>query len=71
MICYKDRTYCKSDCVVTECYRYLSKEESIRASSLGLPLALSDFSVVCSAYKGVVEDALDELARLDRELGEI
>lgn len=53
MICYKDRTYCsasfmKRNCFNTDCFRYLTKEEMDRATSLGLPIARSNFFDTCN-----------------------
>ena len=55
MICYKDRTFCSSDCTEKACYRYLSPTDEIRAKELNLPIALSDYSNVCRYYKGPSE----------------
>lgn len=50
MICYKDKTFCKSDCTRTDCYRFLSDEDIERAKEMELPLALSDYTEVCFWY---------------------
>lgn len=50
-LCYKDRTYCRSDCVNTTCDRFVSEELRKEAAEFGLPLSLTDFSVRCSVYK--------------------
>ena len=55
MICYKDKTFCKSDCVNTSCFRNFTDEE--RANSVkwwggeGAPIAMADFSKECDVYK--------------------
>ena len=62
MICYKDKTFCNSDCVNTDCYRNFTDEE--RANSIkwwegfgedlqdqGPPIAMADFSKDCDGYK--------------------
>lgn len=51
MICYKDRTFCKSDCTQRSCYRYYDEEVAKDAEDFGLPVALSDFSNDCQWYK--------------------
>jgi len=45
MLCYRDRTFCSSDCTNTACYRHL------RAKELNLLIAYSDFSPTCPDYK--------------------
>lgn len=50
MICYRDMTFCQSDCVNTECVRYLSDEVFDGAEHMMLPLALADFSRDCKEY---------------------
>ena len=61
MLCYKDKTFCKSDCVNAECHRYLSEE--IRQGARrwwnhdpdNAPIAMANFSSNCEAYiKGSV-----------------
>lgn len=52
MICYKDKTFCASDCVKEDCYRYLSYEEDHRAKRCGLNIAISDCSHECKDYVG-------------------
>jgi hypothetical protein len=55
MICYKDKTFCKSDCVNSTCYRFLSDAERLEAikwwGSEDAPIAYSDFSKNCPDYK--------------------
>lgn len=58
MICYKDKTFCSSDCVNTQCFRYFSPEDREGshkwAESLGkdyAPIAWSDYSGSCPLYK--------------------
>ena len=57
-LCYKDKTFCKSDCVNTQCHRNFSPQVSAEADawaeSFGLdyaPIALSDFSNDCGGYQ--------------------
>ena len=54
-ICYKDQTFCRSDCVQTNCFRYYDDEIAKEAEDFGLPVALSDFSNRCPSYKKVNE----------------
>ena len=55
-LAYKDRTFCKSDCTVKECFRYFGKvqQEGARAwwghDHDNAPVAMSDFSSTCEAY---------------------
>ena len=62
-ICYKDKTFCSSDCTRSDCYRYFSEEdrESAKkwAKGLGIkeaPVARSDYSEVCFWYKPPVKE---------------
>lgn len=50
MLCYKDKTYCGSDCTNMECYRYYDSGVAADAAQLGLPVALADYSKSCDAY---------------------
>jgi len=56
MICYRDRTFCSSDCINATCYRYLSDQDAQRAGQLNLPVAYSDFSMDCPDYTPEVEN---------------
>ena len=56
MLCYRDRTFCHSDCINTECRRYLPPTDEIRAKELELPIAWSDFSTDCPDYTPEVEN---------------
>ena len=51
MICYRDMTFCASDCVNKACHRFVSAEIESRAKSLDLPIARSDFSNDCTKYQ--------------------
>ena len=44
MLCYKDQTFCDSDCTKEDCYRYFSDEEEKRAKKCGLLIAICDYS---------------------------
>ena len=57
MLCFLDRTFCKSDCVNSDCFRFLSGDIKDRAKawseSIGSDhtlIALSDFSGDCPDY---------------------
>lgn len=56
MICYKDQTFCKSDCTNTDCFRYFGDDEREGARKWwshnpdNAPIAWSDFSSDCSDY---------------------
>jgi hypothetical protein len=50
MLSYKDRTFCKSDCLNMECDRYFDGGVAKDASDLGLPVSLTDFSASCQNY---------------------
>jgi hypothetical protein len=55
-LCYKDRTFCRSDCVNTECFRHWGKEQQEGARKWwshdpgNAPVAFSDFSSKCEGY---------------------
>jgi hypothetical protein len=49
-LCYKDKTFCDSDCANAKCFRYIYKGLYKEASDFGLPVAVSDFSSRCSDY---------------------
>lgn len=51
MLCYRDQSYCASDCINVECFRYLSDEVKERANGVGLPIATADFSGCCDDYR--------------------
>lgn len=50
MLCYRDKAFCASDCTRAACPRFVSPSVEKDAERLGLPLALSDFSTVCTEY---------------------
>lgn len=50
MICYKDQTFCDSDCKNMECFRYFDEGVSADALKFGLPIAIADFSTRCDFY---------------------
>ena len=49
-LCYKDRTFCNSDCRNYECYRYYDAGIAKDAEDFGLPVAIADFSNSCEFY---------------------
>lgn len=56
MICYKDMTFCDSDCTNTLCVRLFTKKTREAADKWwggpNAPVAFSDFSKGCKWYKG-------------------
>ncbi len=56
MICYKDRTFCNSDCINTSCHRNFTADERRGARMWwshdpdNAPIAMADFSKDCEAY---------------------
>jgi hypothetical protein len=50
MLCYRDRTYCSSDCTNAACDRFVSEEVTVKAQNFGLPLCLGDLSPRCKEY---------------------
>lgn len=56
-LCYKDRTFCLSDCVNTTCFHHFGEEERKGARLWWshdpdhVPVAMSDFSKNCKDYK--------------------
>lgn len=62
-LCYKDKTFCSSDCTRSDCYRYFSEEDRKGAKEwakgLGIeeaPVAWSDYSGVCFWYKPSIKE---------------
>jgi hypothetical protein len=51
MLCYKDMTFCDSECSNLMCHRYLSDEIVDEANKIQLPIALSDLSLGCGDYR--------------------
>lgn len=62
MICYKDKSFCASDCVNTSCDRHFGPEQEKAArewwGSDDAPVAFMDFSGRCDEY--VKEDTYVE-----------
>ncbi len=57
MICFKDRTFCASDCVNKYCFRHFGDDDKY-ASRLwwshdpdNAPVAFADFSKDCEGYR--------------------
>lgn len=54
MLCFKDKTFCSSDCINKNCHRNFTEEEknlSILWGGPDAPVAFSDYSENCSDYK--------------------
>lgn len=55
MICYKDMTFCRSDCKNDACHRFVSDKLIDGAKKWwggdDFPLAFSDFSGACKEYR--------------------
>lgn len=49
-LCYKDQTYCLSDCTNRNCHRFVTEEIREQAIALGLSMAYADFSKNCEEY---------------------
>ena len=56
-LCYKDMTFCWSDCTNTTCLRHFGDAEREGSRKWwdhdpdNAPVAMSDYSEVCEAYK--------------------
>lgn len=61
VICYKDKTFCNSDCVNESCHRFFGDKqlESARAwwGDDTPPIAFADFSTRCEDYTKPTETA--------------
>lgn len=68
MICYKDKAFCKSDCVHATCTRRFSEHDEQKAKELGLPVAWIDFRDRCDEYVGP-DTICNEMTRYSQELG--
>ena len=51
MLCYRDMSFCNSDCTNTDCFRFVSDAVVEGSEKTGLPLATCDFSENCEEYK--------------------
>lgn len=55
MLCYKDKTFCNSDCTMTDCFRFFGAEQQKGAEewwgSNTPPIAFANFSASCDSYK--------------------
>lgn len=56
MTCYRDMTFCGSDCVNRACFRNVTEKVKQSAAETNLPLALRDFSPGCDDYKAPAQD---------------
>ena len=54
MLCFKDMTFCSSDCTNEECGRHYGAEDRVAAEKWwggpGAPVAFTDFSKHCDEY---------------------
>ena len=50
MICYKDRSFCSSDCIRTDCYRFAGDGVHRDAAAAELPISFLDYSGICELY---------------------
>lgn len=55
MICFRDMTFCSSDCTNTACMRHFGDDDRAAAENWwggpDAPVAFSDFSKDCPIYK--------------------
>tara|TARA_B110000495_G_C22912168_1_gene532690 strand:+ start:61 stop:309 length:249 start_codon:yes stop_codon:yes gene_type:complete len=63
---YKDKTFCKSDCLNDTCHKFISREITRDSEEQRLPLATSDFSDYCQNYHSYSKD--EEILRLKAEV---
>lgn len=49
-LCYRDRSYCASDCVNHTCSRFVSPAIAADAARLGLPISYTDYRTRCGSY---------------------
>ncbi len=59
MISYNDMTFCSAKCLNKGCNRYLTQIHKDRSKSLGLPIAMGDFSSKCNDFRPKVEKGDD------------
>lgn len=57
MICYRDRTYCASDCTDAACERNVTPATEAEASRAGLPIARADLAARCGGYRATHVEA--------------
>ncbi len=55
MLCYRDMTFCASDCTNAECSRFVSPRIEAEVARLDMAMAMSDFSKSCDEYKPPIE----------------
>lgn len=64
MICYKDKTFCGSDCKNTLCHRNITPEVIAGGTawwgSDDFPMATSDFSKHCDSYQPSVRKSKND-----------
>jgi len=56
MICYRDKTFCNSDCINTDCSRKLTTQVINDAEAwwggANAPIAITNFATTCESYIG-------------------
>lgn len=66
MICFRDMTFCGSDCTNTTCRRHYGPDDEAEAVSWWgsdrAPVAFSDFSKSCPDYAPPAKEADDDCA---------
>ena len=50
-LCYRDRSFCGSNCTKRDCDRFYSEAVRASADAHGLPIAFMDFSPRCDDYQ--------------------
>lgn len=55
MFCFKDMTFCDSDCTNTKCHRFFGDQKRAEAivwwGGTDFPIAVANFSKDCDGYK--------------------
>jgi hypothetical protein len=66
MVCFRDQTFCASDCTNSRCHRYFGPDDRVAArtwwGSPGAPIAWSDFSEGCPDYQPPPQDQAEKEA---------
>lgn len=66
MFCYKDMTFCGSDCIQHNCMRYFGAKQHAEATKWwgreDYPVAKADFSLNCDMYKAP-EETTEEVTK--------
>ena len=56
MLCYRDMSFCRSDCTNQACFRFISEAVVEGSERTGLPLATCDFSESCKDHQPEKKD---------------